>query len=71
MRRAVVLCVAGSLTLDSPRGDLVLHRGDSAFVPAAEAPAVAHPGAEGTLAFAVTTGLAVNAIEARDAGVSA
>ena len=68
---AVVLCLAGSLTLDSPRGDLVLHRGQSAFVPASEAPAMAHPGAEGTLAFAVTTGLAVNPIEARSAGVGA
>ena len=68
---ALVLCVSGSLTLDSPRGDLVLHRGDSAFIPASEAPAVAHPGPGGTLAFAVTTGLAVHRIEARDAGVSA
>ncbi|GAB4099057.1 mannose-6-phosphate isomerase, class I [Sinomonas halotolerans] len=68
---AVVLCVSGSLTLDSPRGDLVMHRGDSAFVPAAEAPAIAHPGPEGALAFAVTTGLAVHRIEATDAGVHA
>ncbi|WP_077490296.1 mannose-6-phosphate isomerase, class I [Sinomonas mesophila] len=68
---AVVLCVSGSLTLDSPRGDLALRRGDSAFVPASEAPAVVHPGADGTLAFAVTTGLAVNPLEARDAGVGA
>lgn len=54
---AVVLVVRGSLTLDTPKGDLALARGESAFVPDAEAPALAHVGAEGVLAFAVTTGL--------------
>ncbi|GAA2200303.1 mannose-6-phosphate isomerase, class I [Sinomonas flava] len=54
---AVVLVVDGSLTLDTPKGDLALGRGQSAFVPDAEAPALAHPGPEGVLAFAVTTGL--------------
>jgi mannose-6-phosphate isomerase len=54
---AVVLVLAGSLTLDTPKGDLVLARGESAFVPDSESPALAHPGAEGVLAFAVTTGL--------------
>jgi mannose-6-phosphate isomerase len=49
--------VDGSLTLDTPKGDLALGRGQSAFVPDAEAPALAHPGPEGVLAFAVTTGL--------------
>ncbi|MCH6471127.1 mannose-6-phosphate isomerase, class I [Sinomonas terrae] len=55
---AVVLVVDGSLTLDTPKGDLVLARGDAAFVPDVEAPALAHPGDGGVLAFAVTTGLA-------------
>ncbi|MDQ4503688.1 mannose-6-phosphate isomerase, class I [Sinomonas sp. ASV322] len=54
---AVVLVLDGSLTLDTPKGDLVLTRGDAAFVPDAEAPALAHAGDGGVLAFAVTTGL--------------
>lgn len=54
---AVVLVVRGSLTLDTPKGDLALARGESAFIPDAEAPALAHVGPEGVLAFAVTTGL--------------
>ncbi|MEA5456206.1 mannose-6-phosphate isomerase, class I [Sinomonas sp. JGH33] len=54
---AVVLVVDGSLTLDTPKGDLALSRGDAAFVPAPEAPALAHAGDGGVLAFAVTTGL--------------
>jgi mannose-6-phosphate isomerase len=54
---ALVLVASGSLTLDTPRGDLALGRGESAFIPDAEAPALAHPGPEGVLAFAVTTGL--------------
>lgn len=53
----LVLLVSGSALLDSPRGDLALLRGESAFVPAAEAPVVLHS-AEGCLAFAVTTGTA-------------
>lgn len=54
---AVVLVVRGSLTLDTPKGDLVLSRGDSAFIPDSESPALAHAGSDGVLAFAVTTGL--------------
>jgi mannose-6-phosphate isomerase len=54
---AVVLVVHGSLTLDTPKGDLVLSRGDSAFIPDSESPALAHAGSDGVLAFAVTTGL--------------
>ncbi|WP_336852747.1 mannose-6-phosphate isomerase, class I [Sinomonas albida] len=54
---AVVFVVSGSLTLDTPKGDLALGRGDAAFVPEVEAPALAHAGAGGVLAFAVTTGL--------------
>ncbi|GAB3273938.1 mannose-6-phosphate isomerase, class I [Sinomonas notoginsengisoli] len=53
----VVLVVGGSLTLDTPKGDLALTRGESAFIPDSEAPALAHAGPEGVLAFAVTTGL--------------
>ena len=54
---AVVLVVEGSLTLDTPKGDLLLGRGESAFIPAVEAPALAHAGDDGVLAFAVTTNL--------------
>ena len=57
---AVILVVAGTLLLDSPKGELRLERGGSAFLPAAEAPVNAHAaaGATGTaLAFAVTTAL--------------
>ncbi|MET3172281.1 UNVERIFIED_ORG: mannose-6-phosphate isomerase [Arthrobacter sp. UYCu721] len=56
----VVIVVAGSLYLDSPKGDLQLTRGGSAFLPAAEAPVNVHPvaGAESpAIAFAVTTSL--------------
>lgn len=56
----VVIVVAGSVYLDSPKGDLQLTRGGSAFLPAAEAPVNVHPvaGAESpAIAFAVTTSL--------------
>ncbi|WP_247828453.1 mannose-6-phosphate isomerase, class I [Arthrobacter antioxidans] len=55
---AVILVVSGSVLLDSPKGELLLERGDSAFLPAVDAPVNAHvvSGATGTaLAFAVTT----------------
>lgn len=51
----LVLVLSGSVLLDSPRGDMALKRGESAFVPAAEAPVVLHT-AEGCLAFAVSIG---------------
>ena len=57
---AVVIVVAGAVYLDSPKGDLELSRGSSAFVAAAEAPVNVHlaAGSDGpALAFAVTTGL--------------
>ncbi|UKA72446.1 mannose-6-phosphate isomerase, class I [Arthrobacter sp. FW306-06-A] len=57
---AVVIVVAGEVYLDSPRGDLQLSRGRSAFIAAAEAPVNVHwvaGSAEPALAFAVTTGL--------------
>ncbi len=57
---AVVIVVAGDVYLDSPKGDLRLSRGGSAFLAAAEAPVNVHPVAGSTepaLAFAVTTGL--------------
>lgn len=57
---AVIIVVSGSVLLDSPKGDLYLARGASAFLPAAEAPVNVHPvsGATDTaLAFAVTTAL--------------
>ena len=55
---AVVLAVAGSARLDSPRTDLALHRGDSAFIPDAEQPVLAHPvpgSRSPAVLFAVTT----------------
>ncbi|MDQ0617576.1 mannose-6-phosphate isomerase, class I [Arthrobacter globiformis] len=57
---AVVIVVAGSVILDSPKGDLQLDRGASAFLPAADAPVNVHPmsGAlENAVAFAVTTSM--------------
>ncbi|MEO8220942.1 MAG: mannose-6-phosphate isomerase, class I [Specibacter sp.] len=38
----LVLAVSGSVLLDSPRGDMVLSRGGSIFVPAAENPVMVH-----------------------------
>jgi mannose-6-phosphate isomerase len=57
---AVILVVTGSVYLDSPKGDLHLGRGGSAFVPASEAPVNVHPVADAAgpaVAFAVTTGM--------------
>ncbi|MFF2030223.1 mannose-6-phosphate isomerase, class I [Arthrobacter sp. NPDC058192] len=57
---AVILVTGGAVRLDSPKGELRLERGASAFLPAAEAPVNVHPvsGATGpALAFAVTTSL--------------
>ena len=57
---AVVIVTAGSVYLDSPKGDLRLGRGGSAFLPAADAPVNVHPVSGSTdtaVAFAVTTGL--------------
>ncbi|SDP19775.1 mannose-6-phosphate isomerase, type 1 [Arthrobacter sp. ok909] len=57
---AVIIVTAGSVRLDSPKGELRLDRGASAFLAAAEAPVNVHAlsGATHTaLAFAVTTGL--------------
>jgi mannose-6-phosphate isomerase len=57
---AVLLVVSGSVLLDSPKGDLRLARGASAFLPAAEVPVNVHAvsgATETALAFAVTTAL--------------
>ncbi len=57
---AVIIVVTGSVLLDSPKGDLQLDHGASAFLPAAEAPVNVHPVAGATgpaVAFAVTTGM--------------
>lgn len=57
---AVVVVVSGSVMLDSPKSDLLLRHGATAFIPDAEAPVNVHPvqGATDTsIAFAVTTGL--------------
>lgn len=70
----VVLVVRGALRLDSPQGELVLRRGESTFIPAAEDPVTAHTvvtGAAatdddaaqgGVLAFAVSTGLGLSPV---------
>lgn len=55
---AVIIVVSGSVLLDSPKGDLHLGRGASAFLPAAEAPVNVHAvsgAVETAVAFAVTT----------------
>lgn len=53
----LVIVLAGAAVLDSPRGDLRLDLGDSAFVPARESPVIMHPvsgATETAVAFAVT-----------------
>jgi mannose-6-phosphate isomerase len=53
----LVILISGAAVLDSPRGDLRLERGGSAFVPARENPVILHPvsGApETAVGFAVT-----------------
>ncbi|WP_285726722.1 mannose-6-phosphate isomerase, class I [Psychromicrobium xiongbiense] len=52
----LVLLLEGSAVLDSPRGDLVLHRGESAFAAASEAPVMVHS-ESGCVGFAVTTAI--------------
>lgn len=56
----LVLAVSGAVLLDSPRGDMVLGRGASVFVPAAENPVMVHPhvdaAGETSVVFAVTCG---------------
>jgi mannose-6-phosphate isomerase len=58
----VVIVVSGAAVLDSPRGDLRLEHGGSAFVPARESPVNVHAvsgAAETTVAFAVTVSSAL------------
>ncbi|MBP2384913.1 mannose-6-phosphate isomerase, class I [Paeniglutamicibacter kerguelensis] len=51
----LMICVDGQLVVDTPRGDQVLHRGESLFIGAAEAPAMARRSVgSGARAFAVT-----------------
>ncbi|WP_207345200.1 mannose-6-phosphate isomerase, class I [Arthrobacter sp. E3] len=56
----LVLSVSGAVLLDSPRSDMVLARGSSVFVPAAENPVMVHPhvdaAGETSVVFAVTCG---------------
>ncbi|MFE4545482.1 mannose-6-phosphate isomerase, class I [Arthrobacter sp. NPDC056727] len=57
---AVIIVVAGSVYLDSPKGDLQLGRGASAFLPASDNPVNVHPvsgSTENAVAFAVTTSM--------------
>ncbi|WP_341393983.1 mannose-6-phosphate isomerase, class I [Arthrobacter sp. G119Y2] len=60
----LVIVVRGTVVLDSPKGDLILETGQSAFIPSAEAPVIAKLSAhsaqhdDGALAFAVTVGAA-------------
>jgi mannose-6-phosphate isomerase len=57
---AVIIVTAGSVYLDSPKGDLRLNHGASAFLPAADAPVNVHPvsgAADTAVAFAVTTSM--------------
>lgn len=52
----LVLVISGAALLDSPRGDLALARGESAFMLATDAPTMLHS-STGCTAFAVTTAL--------------
>ncbi|GAB3538135.1 mannose-6-phosphate isomerase, class I [Arthrobacter tecti] len=59
---AVIIALSGSVVLDSPKGDLLLHRGESAFIPANESPVMVKRASEtsenddggAALAYAVT-----------------
>lgn len=51
---ALLFAVQGAVRLDSPRSDLLLERGRSVFVPAAENPVVAHPTDHEAVVFAIT-----------------
>ncbi|WP_125610629.1 mannose-6-phosphate isomerase, class I [Specibacter cremeus] len=59
----VVLAVSGAALLDSPKSELRLARGESAFVGAGEEPVLAHPAHDAgtTVLFAVTCAAAVRA----------
>lgn len=68
----VILVVSGTVVLDSPKGDLILHRGQSAFIPANESPVMARLASDTTdtsdddgggtaVAFAATVGAAGDA----------
>lgn len=51
----IVLCIEGEVLIDTPRGDELLRRGDSLFIGANEAPAIARRSANAAgRAFAVT-----------------
>ncbi|WP_115788482.1 mannose-6-phosphate isomerase, class I [Arthrobacter silvisoli] len=57
---AVIVVVAGAMLLDSPKSELRLERGGSAFVPAAENPVMVHAvsgASASSVAFAITTSL--------------
>ena len=57
---AVVVVVSGAVLLDSPKSELRLVRGGSAFIPAAENPVMVHAesgASEDSVAFAITTSL--------------
>lgn len=57
---AVVVVVSGGVLLDSPKSELRVVRGGSAFIPAAENPVIVHAEAGATdssVVFAITTGL--------------
>ncbi|WP_426998620.1 mannose-6-phosphate isomerase, class I [Pseudarthrobacter sp. N5] len=57
---AVIIVVSGAVYLDSPKSDLQLGHGCSAFLPASEAPVNVHPvsgAVETAIAFAVTTSM--------------
>jgi mannose-6-phosphate isomerase len=51
----IVLCIEGEVLIDTPRGDELLRRGESLFIGANEAPAMARRSANSAgRAFAVT-----------------
>lgn len=63
----IVVAVSGQVRLDSPRGDLLLARGGSVFVPAAENPVMVHPvsehaAASGTSGAPVSSGTGTSSV---------
>ncbi|WP_026553812.1 mannose-6-phosphate isomerase, class I [Arthrobacter sp. 35W] len=62
----LVLAVAGSVLLDSPRADVVLNRGSSVFVPASEEPVLVHahtPGQDDDAGTAVVFAVTVSGLQ--------
>lgn len=57
----ILICISGSVRLDSPQSERVMVRGGTVFVPANEEPVMVHPHGEDSRVFAVTVAQAPSA----------